>query len=305
MIISSDTLRQANQSFNILFSKGAAEAKPVYPLLAMIVPSSGTLVRYPMWNKLPGMREWLGERKHQNLQPSDYAIVNKNYEETISVDRNDFDDDQLGIYAPLIQGMGNQALMHRDVLLYNLLAAAFSATTYPCFDGKAMCATNHTLGSRTWSNKGTAVLSPTAVGVAIAKLFSAFDDKNQLFSIPSKMKLCVAPSLIATAWEICKAKVVLGDSTAGGSKDNAYQGILEPVIIPTLELHPTYWFVIAEYAGMKPIIMQIRKEPEFVANDNPEDPNVFNNRVYTYGVDDRKNVGWGPYTLIYGSTGGA
>jgi len=308
MILSSATLKQANQGFNVLFSKGAAAAVPIYPKIAMVVPSSGSQVVYPMWNQLPGMREWVGPRKAQNLVPSNYTIINKDFEETIAVQRNDFDDDNLGIYAPLIQGMGSQAMMHRDILVYNQLAGAFSTGVYKCFDGKAMCASNHTLGTRTFSNVGSAVLSASAFGTALAALFSAFDDKSNFYSIPTKFYLCVAPSNIGTAWEICKGGIVaqvFGSNTAAAGKDNAWQGVAEPVTIPLLELHPTYWFVIAEYAGLKPIILQVRKEPEFIALNNPDDPNVFYNKEYTYGVDDRKNVGWGPFTLIYGSTGGA
>lgn len=308
MIISSETLRQANQSFNVLFSKGMANANPIYPKIAVMIPSSGSQVVYPMWDNLPGMREWLGERKINNLQPGDYTIRNKSFEYTLAVKRTDYEDDNLGIYAPIIQGMGSQAIMHRDALLYTLLSNAFSATTYPCFDSKAMCATNHSLGGRTFSNKGTAVLSETAFAAGMAKLMTAFDNNDNMLTIPERYYLCVAPSNWQTAMQITKSSLVaevFGSNTAAAGKENVWRGMAEPIVIPLLEKSPTYWFIIAEYAGMKPIIMQIRKEPEFVAKDNPDDDNVFYKGTFEYGVDDRKNVGWGPYTLIYGSTGGA
>ena len=44
------------------------------------------------------MREWIGDREIQNLSASDYTIKNKDYELTVGVDRNDIEDDTLGIY---------------------------------------------------------------------------------------------------------------------------------------------------------------------------------------------------------------
>ena len=52
---------------------------------------------------------------------------------------------------------------------------------------------------------------------------------------------------------------------------------------------------------MKPIILQVRKQPEFVAQDRPEDEAAFMRKKYRYGVDDRKNVGFGLWQLAYGS----
>ena len=52
---------------------------------------------------------------------------------------------------------------------------------------------------------------------------------------------------------------------------------------------------------LKPIILQVRKQPEFVAQDRPEDEAAFMRKKYRYGVDDRKNVGFGLWQLAYGS----
>ena len=49
------------------------------------------------------------------------------------------------------------------------------------------------------------------------------------------------------------------------------------------------------------LMSEIRKRPEFVAMDRPEDENVFMRKKFRYGVDDRKNVGFGLWQLAYGS----
>jgi phage major head subunit gpT-like protein len=52
---------------------------------------------------------------------------------------------------------------------------------------------------------------------------------------------------------------------------------------------------------VKPMILQMRKRPEFVAMDRPDDENVFMRKKFRYGVDDRKNVGFGLWQLAFGS----
>lgn len=61
------------------------------------------------------------------------------------------------------------------------------------------------------------------------------------------------------------------------------------------------WFLIARNALVKPIILQRRQEPNFVALDNPEDANVFFRKQFIYGVDDRKGSGFGLWQGIWGS----
>lgn len=61
------------------------------------------------------------------------------------------------------------------------------------------------------------------------------------------------------------------------------------------------WFLIDDSRALKPIIYQNREEPQFVAMDNPTDPNVFNNKEFIYGVDGRNNTGYGFWQMAYGS----
>jgi phage major head subunit gpT-like protein len=61
------------------------------------------------------------------------------------------------------------------------------------------------------------------------------------------------------------------------------------------------WFLMDLRRPIKPLILQIRETPNFVALDNPNDENVFMRKQFLYGVDDRKNVGFGLWPLAYGS----
>lgn len=303
MIINQATLSAIYQSFNTLFAKGLAGVSPLYNQLATVIPSTGALNIYPTWDKLPGMREWLGDRHVRNLTSQDFQIRNKDFEATIAVPRNDIEDDNIGVWNPMIQAFGAQAALHADILMMDLIANAFVTTKYTAYDGKAMCADDHVLGTRTFDNKGTPALSHSSFATAYAKLWSAFTDEDQIVSMPTEFHLLVAPSNYATAAEICQAGIILGDGTAGGSKENVWKGMAVPHVLPLLEKTPNYWFLVGKVGGLSPIIVQKRKEPKFVSFTAEKDENVFMRKEFIYGVDDRKNVGWGPFTLIYGSNG--
>lgn len=63
----------------------------------------------------------------------------------------------------------------------------------------------------------------------------------------------------------------------------------------------TPWFLMCTRRPLKPIIFQERKKPNFVARDDERDPNVFDKRLFVYGVDTRCNVGYGLPQLAWGS----
>lgn len=61
------------------------------------------------------------------------------------------------------------------------------------------------------------------------------------------------------------------------------------------------WFLLATKRALKPIIYQEREKAQFVARDNPNDSNVFNNKEFVYGSDGRWNVGFGFWQMAWGS----
>ncbi|MFD1342886.1 Mu-like prophage major head subunit gpT family protein [Litorisediminicola beolgyonensis] len=61
------------------------------------------------------------------------------------------------------------------------------------------------------------------------------------------------------------------------------------------------WFLIDASRALKPIILQQRKDFEFVARDRLDDSNVFSNKEFHYGADARMNVGFGFWQFAWGS----
>ncbi|MBW4708626.1 Mu-like prophage major head subunit gpT family protein [Roseobacter sp. YSTF-M11] len=61
------------------------------------------------------------------------------------------------------------------------------------------------------------------------------------------------------------------------------------------------WFLMDDSRAIKPVIYQDREAPQFVAVDNVNDPSVFHNKEFLYGVDGRNNTGYGFWQMAYGS----
>lgn len=218
MLINQQNLTGIYKSFSTIFREAFAGAASQWPLVAMQVPSTGRSVDYKWLGDFPMLREWVGDRVIKDLSAFRYELTNKDYEATIEVDRNDIEDDQIGVYSPMIQGLAQAARQHPDILVFALLAAGFATT---CFDGQYFFDADHPVGEGQISNTG------------------------------------------------------------GGSG--------------------TPWYLLDLSRPIKPLILQIRKRPEFVAMDRPDDENAFMRKKYRYGVDDRKNVGFGLWQLAYGS----
>lgn len=63
------------------------------------------------------------------------------------------------------------------------------------------------------------------------------------------------------------------------------------------------WFLIDASPArvLKPIILQVRKDWQFISKDKIDDDNVFNQKRFIYGADGRYNVGYGFWQFAWGS----
>ena len=61
------------------------------------------------------------------------------------------------------------------------------------------------------------------------------------------------------------------------------------------------WYLMDTRRALKPLIYQDRKKPNFVALTSETDENVFHRSQYVYGVDARRNAGFGFWQLAHAS----
>ena len=141
------------------FEDAKGEAPAQYTKIATVIKSTTKSNTYGWLGKFPSLRKWVGDRVIESMKAHGYQIVNEDFEATVAVDRNDIEDDELGIYAPLFQEMGLAAGIHPDELCFGLLGAGF---TTPCYDGQYFFDTDHPVYPKA-DGTGTPVLSANVV----------------------------------------------------------------------------------------------------------------------------------------------
>lgn len=140
MILNSANLRTLYTGFSAAYQRAFAGAPRMYERVATTVPSSTAQNEYGWLGKFPRIREWAGDRVIHNMATHQYAIRNKWWELTVGVDRDDLEDDNLGIYTPMFEDMGRETATFPDELIWPLLKAGFDT---PCYDGQYFFDTDH------------------------------------------------------------------------------------------------------------------------------------------------------------------
>ncbi len=293
MIINGQVLRGMYNSFKALTLEAFGKADPQYKKIAMVVPSTSKSQTYGWLGKLPRVREWIGARVIQNLSAKGYNIINKPWELTIGVDRDDVEDDSLGVYNPLFKELGNQMAAHPDEVVFELLSDGFSTE---CYDGQYFYDNDHEGPNETSvSNVTDLALSPASYGSARTAMKNRKDEHGKSLRINPNL-------LVVGPLNEDKGREILFKERLANGEDNIYYKTAELLVIPDLKTD-TEWHLLDTTKPIMPMIFQDRKKPEFVAKDNPEDESVFMNKQYLYGSDSRYNAGYGLWQLAHGSTG--
>lgn len=130
MLINHSNLGILFTGFKATFSRGFELVTPMWNQVAMEIPSSTEKEEYDWLGVSPGMREWVGDRVINSLNTHGFTITNKDWEDTIGVERNRVEDDRFGVYNPVVQRMGEAAALHPDELVFGLLNDGLTETGY-------------------------------------------------------------------------------------------------------------------------------------------------------------------------------
>lgn len=141
MILTPENIDLAFRGFKTLYTDAYNKAPVFYDKFCMTIPSSARSEAYGWLGQFPQLREWLnGNRVVKDLKAHGFTIENRKFESTISISREDFADDRLGIFKPMASEMGHLARQHPDELVFNLLGNGF---TELCYDGQYFFDTDH------------------------------------------------------------------------------------------------------------------------------------------------------------------
>ena len=299
MLVNKTNLDAIFKNLLTTFNKAFDSAPSTWEKIAMRVPSATTYNDYKWLSNFPRMRKWIGEKRVKALEAYQYIIKNDDWEATVEVDRNDIEDDTLGIYEPQAKGAGFSAKQLPDEIVSDLVNGVF---TLKCFDGQYMCDTDHQVAGASVSNKGVAALSIATLALAQASYGAARtamrkfkDDEGRPLGVRPNV-LLVPPALEDTAMALMNV-----DRLEDG-KPNPYKGSAEVVVSDWLT-SDTAWFLLDTTKAVKPFIYQERKKPTFVSQTDMNADDVFSRKMYKFGAEARVAGGYGFWQLIYGSTG--
>lgn len=292
MLINSPNLRDMGRGFSKSFQRGFDRTIPQYDKLAMVVNSTGAEEVYGWMLDIPRMRRWDGARIINNLKAADHTIKNESFELTVGVRRDAIEDDRLGVYAPRMTAMGVQAKIFKDQLVADLLLAGDSTNGY---DGQFFFDTDHPDGKGgTYSNIQTAKpLTETNLELAWTAMTSLTGSDGQSLGV-MPTTLVVGPLLKMTA------RKILTLQTLANGASNPYNGLVDLVVLPQLGTSLD-WYLLDLTDELRGLVIQNRREAEFVSMTAANDDSVFYRKEYVYGVDARAGAGYGLPFLAFKS----
>lgn len=300
LLVNKSTLDTLFTGLKTIFHNTLKAVPGDWKATAMEVPSGGAGEDYAWLSRFPKFRKWVGDKVVKNIKAGKYYKKNEDWETTIAVDRNDIEDDRLGIYNNQAKGAGEAGAELHDIIVNDLKNNAF---TQECFDGQYYYDTDHPVGDASVSNKGTAVLSAANLAGALASYGAArtaimgFKDEEgmSLNLVPDTLE--VGPALEAVAKILCEADKLQDNSP------NPYNGTAKVKVNPAITSATQWMLHVTAKQSIKPFIVQLRKAPTFVSQTSSENDDVFNRREFKFGAEARATGVYGFWQLSYGSTG--
>jgi phage major head subunit gpT-like protein len=135
MELSAANLNALFTSFDVIFQRGFEEPPSYYAKISSVVRSASAQTQYPWMGRTTKFREWLGDRTLQNLESHNYSITNRNFEDTVGIDRNAIEDDTYGVYEPVIEQLGWDTKVHPDTLIFGMIMNAVNNIDTPSAAG--------------------------------------------------------------------------------------------------------------------------------------------------------------------------
>ena len=307
MLISNATLNSLRTGIKAQFTEGLAQISREmqwYLDLAEVVTSNDKLETYPITDRLPRLREWVGPRSVRNLIEHSYQLTNKTYELTYSISVNDLEDGKFHNLNTWLRDSGRQAGLWPNGLIYDAL---INGDVSVCYDGQFFFDTDHPLevqgeAATTEANlhAGSALTPATYETVRLAMMSRKSSDGKPMGIMPTH--LIVPAALEATGKRILETEMVgyLYNTNSTATDTNIWRGTAKLMVIPELDANSTTTWYLADLSkGFKPFMAQIRKRPDSPTIMNqPNDPNVFDDDEVKVGYKARGAGGYGLWQLI-------
>lgn len=263
--------------------------------LSTTIKATTKTEKFRFLGSVPPLRAWGHGRLARGLNVESYDVVTEKYESTLSVDRDEIDDDQLGQLRIRVNELASKAAAHKDLLLSDLivnggetgfnsyLGVPFFSTALPIRAGGTQ--------SNDVSYDATTAAAPTtaefraAFSKALAALLGLKDDQGEPLNISATgLVAVVPPTMLVTAMEALNTTIVAQTS-------NVLQGAARVMSFSRLTA-PEKWYLFKTDGGIRPFVFLDRQPIEFTALEQGTEEAFLRER-YLYGVRGR-------YTMTYG-----
>lgn len=298
MIVSTDVLQAILTNFRAIYEQtfAAAMQQTFYPRFAMEVPSTSLIESYNWFGSVPEPREWTDERQAGGLYPYNQSVKNLHYEDTVDVDRDYIEDDRLGMVRPRVQqlGMAYPIFVEKN-LVQALVNGAVSGNN--SYDGVTFYNASHVIGKAAAQTNLYAYTGATLATVqadfagAKAQMRNFQDDQARQMSLSPDFVLC-APAQEQVFTQMLNASFIPAGSIAAPMA-NTFVGQADLGVSPYVTA--ATWHLLCTRMPIKPLIFQVRKQPEFVSLDRIDDYAAFHFKKYFYGIDFRCAFAYGEW----------
>ena len=274
------------------------------------------LLNRELWlDNVPKMRLWEGDKVLSMLRGESLSIVTRPHEASIMVPKGDIINDELGLYTDKINQLGDSYTWHLDELFIGMLIAGLQGTALgTAYDGQNLIDTDHTyLGNgtgATYSNKVTGAFSATVYQNAV-NLFMSMKDENGLpIGIGDRtMYLLHGPSNRNAVRTVLQQENIVGQTQTNLDKGTAIPvcsswitaGAVYNVFGTAITLTGLEWFLVPE--GSTAVMIQIKRDPEFLAVDRGDDEFTFRTGKLLYGIESEDGAAYGMPQEIVGGPG--
>lgn len=250
--------------------------------IALAMPVTGAATVHSWLEQIKSMREWIGERNINNLKIGQVTVTNRDFENTISVKRNDIEDDQYGMFAPLIGMMGADA---EEIWRKLSIEALVGNGTWA--DGNPFFCAARTLGASKITNAVTTALGTAAIETALSTIRSWTLFGGEPADVMPDCLVC-GPSLEGTAKIAIEADIVPNSgSTLAVSNVSTARMLKLRVDSRLTGTYAGQWYITCRKGGIPATAVQKRKLPVLTRLDRDTDENVFMRGEYLYGTDCR------------------
>ena len=271
-------------------------------------PSDQRSERYAWLGQSPMMREWIGGRNAKGLTEKNFTIVNKHYEATLEIHKNDLRRDKSTQAMIRVNELAKRSNSHWASLLSTLIQAG--AASY-CYDGQYFFDTDHSEGSSgSQSNSISVDISELPVDIngtttapsvaelqvcimqAIQAIMGFKDDQGQpmnegamdfLVMVPLSLYLPAKTAVLPTP-QVAETQTTMEAIIASGFSID--------VVGDPRSTWTANFAVFRTDSNVKPFIRQEEQEVQ-LAMKWLDSEYCFDNDAVQIGIDSWRNVGYG------------